>query len=337
MTTINLLSPLLFYQNPIDIYQTQEGSTQVNGLPNEVSSCRGCNKNLSGNNPASQYQRQKIIQNSVRVQSSLYTMNLAGLSGYQSPLNRYQPIEQNGTIYFAPPRVYWNQMSDRSRPSVQKAVTSSGSTYHGSSTKRTITRDRPGDMSPGGIGVDIKHNSYDRYLNKIKGKGPIRRGIIPPNYGQPILFNNVYPIYGGKTVKTGIINGCDCETSRSNNNLIYGSELNAIQDKILSVNYKFNVGDFVWSKKMDNKLYKAEIMTIDNGIYTIKFIDDSSIIKTTQANIFIYFDCDCTNELSIEEKVLANKFNVKKLSTYFEANSNIYCNILNILSESEIL
>ena len=34
----------------------------------------GCNRNLSSSNPASQYQRLKIIQNTVRVPSSLYTM-----------------------------------------------------------------------------------------------------------------------------------------------------------------------------------------------------------------------------------------------------------------------
>ncbi len=33
-------------------------------------------------------------------------------------------------------------------------------------TKRSITSLRPGAMSPGGSGVDIKHNSYDRYLNR---------------------------------------------------------------------------------------------------------------------------------------------------------------------------
>jgi hypothetical protein len=175
-----------------------------------VNSCKSCNRNLASNNPASQYQRQKLIQNTVRVQSSLYTMNLAGLSSYQSPLNTYQTVEQAGTPYLIPPKVYWNQMSDRSKPSVQVAKVASGSTYHSSSTRHSITRDRPGAMTSGGIGVDIKHNSYDRYLNKIKGKAPLRRGIIPPTYGSPIPFNRAYPIYGGKTVKTSIINGCNC-------------------------------------------------------------------------------------------------------------------------------
>ena len=33
---INLLSPILYYQNPIDIYQTQTGSTEMLGLPCEM-------------------------------------------------------------------------------------------------------------------------------------------------------------------------------------------------------------------------------------------------------------------------------------------------------------
>jgi hypothetical protein len=66
-------------------------------------------------------------------------------------------------------------------------------------------------MSPGGSGVDIKHNSYDRYLNRLKGKKPIRRGPIPPAFGLPYIpFNRAEPIYGGKVMKTSIVNNCNC-------------------------------------------------------------------------------------------------------------------------------
>jgi hypothetical protein len=288
MTSINLLSPLLFYQ-----------TTQVNGETYEINSCRGCEQNLSSNNPASQYQRQKIIQKTVRIASSLYTMNLAGLSGYQKPLSSYQLVEQTETPYIAPPNVYWNQMSDRAKPANQVVKTGSGSTYHGSSTRHTIVRNRPGAMSPGGIGVDIKHNSYDRYLNKIKGKAPLRRGIIPLSYGDPVSFNRAYPVYGGKVVKPAIINGCDCPDITNNSvgdNIIYGSESNAIQDKILSVTYKFNVGDFVRAKKYtnDTNLYKAQIINIQDIVYTIKFTDDDSIVETSTFNLYMYVDCNCT-------------------------------------------
>lgn len=290
---INLLSPVLFYQNPIDIFQTQEGSTQVNGLPLVINNCRGCNQNLASNNPASQYQRQKLIQNTVRVHSSLYTMNLAGLSGYQKPLNKSQIVEQNGSVYVVPPKVYWNQMSDRAKPSRQTTKVASGSTYHTSSTRHTITRHRPGAMSPGGVGVDIKHNSYDRYLNKLKGKTPLRRGVIPPNYGAPIPFNRAFPIYGGKIVKTSIINGCECSNNLEQDKFIYNNKSNAIQDDILSIKYQFHFGDFVLAKKYvtEDKFYKAQIIEIYGDNYKIKFEDDGFIRMIDYYSLLIYSDC----------------------------------------------
>jgi hypothetical protein len=94
----------------------------------------------------------KIINNLVRVPASLHTMNLATLSSYNKP---------NGPSF-----VFWNQMSDRATASNQQKTVPS----YGSSTRSSITRERPGSQSPGGVGCDIKHNSYNRYLNKLRGK-----------------------------------------------------------------------------------------------------------------------------------------------------------------------
>lgn len=337
---INLLSPVLFYQNPVDIYQTQMGSTQVDGTPCEYGSCRGFNNNLANDNPASQYQRQKLIQNTVRVQSSLYTMNLAGLSSYQKPLNKPQIIEQSGTQYIAPAKVYWNQMSDRARPSVQNSKIASGSTYHSSSTRHTITRNRPGAMSPGGIGVDIKHNSYDRYLNKIKGKGPLKRGFIPPNYGVPIPFNRSYPIYGGKIVKTGIINGCNCPDS-DGDKYIYNSELNNIYDNILSIKYNFNIGDTVWAKlsATDAQLSKGEIIgkNVSNNIFNVKF-ENNLVREIPYCDLIINFvKKDCSSKLSITELLLSRISGEKDISTQPTSVEDIYCKLENILAAQGIL
>jgi hypothetical protein len=329
---INLLSPVLFYQNPIDIYQTQEGSTQVyGGGPCEINCSRMCNQNLASNDPASQYQRQKLIQNTVRVYSSLYTMNLAGLTSYQRPLKTPQIVEQNSTPYVVPANVYWNQMSDRARPSHQKTKVASGSTYHTSSTRHSITRNRPGAMSPGGIGVDIKHNSYDRYLNKIKGKAPLRRGIIPPSYGEPIPFNRAFPVYGGKTFKTSIINGCDCSDNNNNkqDKLIYGPISNAIQDKILSVKYEFHIGDFVLAKKYenDNTLYKGEIISIIGDNYTVKF-DDNITRVISYCELLIYFDCNCNIQLSLQEEIIQNEKQITP--TDLSPDIELFCKLLNL-------
>lgn len=341
MTSVNLFKPFLFYQNPIDMYQTQNGSTQVNGMATETNSCRGCNQNLASDNPASQYQRQKLIQNTVRVKASLYTMNLAGLAGYQNPSNTYQLIEQAGTPYYAPPKVNWNQMSDRAKPANQVVKTASGSAYHGSSTKHTIVRNRPGAMSPGGVGVDIKHNSYDRYLNRLKGKSVLRRGPIPPTYGAPIPFNRAYPVYGGKVVKTAIVNGCDeCQKDVSiANEIIYNPESNAIQDQILNVKYTFSIGDFVWANKIyiSKELHKAQIINIENGIYIIKFTDDDTITTANINELFIYFDCNCTYTAPIKEEILANQYSVTNKDTADILLGSLECNALALLSEKQIL
>ena len=154
------------------------------------------NARLNGNQPAQQYQRLRLIQKTVRVPSSIYTMNLGALSTYQSPNPEYG--------------VNWNQMSDRKEPHVQDA-NASGSNPGANSTKRSVTRLRPGALSPGGVGVDIKHNSYDRYLNRLKGKRPLKQERTPANFGKHVRFNPASPVYGGKTMKTGIVSGCVCD------------------------------------------------------------------------------------------------------------------------------
>ena len=54
--------------------------------------------------------------------------------------------------------VNWNQMSDRAVPGIQ--------TVH---VPRQQTRHRPGGNGQTGRGVDVKHGSYQRYLNRKKG------------------------------------------------------------------------------------------------------------------------------------------------------------------------
>jgi len=52
-----------------------------------------------------------------------------------------------------------NQSSDRVFPSNSKVKF----------IYKTLPKLQPGKLNPGGIGVDIKHNSYNRYLLKKKG------------------------------------------------------------------------------------------------------------------------------------------------------------------------
>lgn len=262
--------------------------------------CRGCYNNLNGNDPASRYQKLKLIQNTVRVPSSIYTMNLGALNVYEKPSTSYQPVNVNGSFYIASPNVNWNQMSDRSHPHVQKVVSGSGSTYGGNSLKRTLTRLRPGALSPGGAGVDIKHNSYDRYLARIKGKAPLRRGPIPKAFASPYLpFNRAYPVYGGKLVKTSIVNDCNCPIvsgqtqENALDNPLYKN--NAVGE--FNTSYTFSVGEiilapYIISGRIINTS-KAKIIAINGSILTVQFIDSKIIqqVPSSLVYIFLYNRC----------------------------------------------
>ena len=156
------------------------------------------NRGLLKSHPQMLHKTQKEIQKTVRIQSSLFTMNLGALNVYKKPATTNNQVNVNGSSYTVSAGVNWNQMSDRPVPHIQNVKTASGSGYRSSSTKSSITRLRPGALSPGGLGVDIKHNSYERYLNRLKGKGPLREATYSIN-----------PIYGSKVRKTLIID-CPC-------------------------------------------------------------------------------------------------------------------------------
>ena len=254
------------------------------GLPPYYYRWRVCNTNLTGNTPADQYQKLKLIQNTARVYASLYTSNLGPLNAYRTPTNVTHGV-------------CWNQMSDRPVPSVQRATIPTGTNTSMNRRHTSVTSSKPGCQTPGGVGVDIKHNSYDRYLNRLKGKGPLRRGKIPATFGQPIPFNPAFPIYGGKTTKTNLVSGCDCPVNATN-----AQELS--QEKQIYNNplwqpdptgvYQFKVGDYVYAKQTGNNFYTRAIVTnVSNGIYTIQF-DNGTIQSVSNVyDLLIYFPCNC--------------------------------------------
>ena len=240
---------------------------------------RNCDTNLNGNTPADQYQKLKLIQNTVRVESSLYTANLGPLTAYKKP---------TAATY----GVCWNQMSDRPVPSVQRASIPTG--YNSSANRRhtSVTSSRPGCQTPGGVGCDIKHNSYDRYLNRLKGKGPLRRGVIPPAFGAPIPFNQAFPVYGGKTVKTNIVSNCDCPQEQTVNQDIRVYSNPSWQPDPLG-NCSFNVGEYVYAIQTGTDYYsRAIVISINDNIYTIQF-DNGTLQTASRSELRYYFPCDC--------------------------------------------
>lgn len=277
------------------------------GVPDFYYRYRSCQPNfpnrtqtsVGGFTPADQYQKLKIIQNTVRVYGSLYVANLGPLTAYKKPL-----LDPKNGFY----GVCWNQMSDRPVPSVQKASIPTGSNTAMNRRHTSVTSSKPGSQTPGGIGCDIKHNSYDRYLNRLKGKGPMRRGVIPPNFGKPKPFNPAFPIYGGKTTKTNIVNGCHCPITTPIQNLREDIKIynNPLWQPYPKADYNFKVGDNVYAIQSGNTFYtKALVTNFSNGVYTIQF--DNGVIQTVHNinDLLIYFPCDCTSKsvISVDNKL----------------------------------
>jgi hypothetical protein len=203
------------------------------------------------NNPSSseqsiriQYDTQKRIQNTVRVSASLYTHDLASVSTTPSTIRT------------------WNNMSDRVVPHIQKRSNSTIlSTYY------------PGSLSPGGIGCDVKHGSYARYLNRLKGKSALRKGSIPSTFGVPIDRQNcAMPIYGNKLVKTSIINCHACNGPINPVEQVQGSS-------IYYQPYVFSIGqDVAVQNPLTNRMVKGTITNhnIESNTYSV-FIDPDTI------------------------------------------------------------
>tara|TARA_B100000902_G_scaffold399607_1_gene471305 strand:+ start:3396 stop:3797 length:402 start_codon:yes stop_codon:yes gene_type:complete len=128
-------------------------------------------------------QDQQRIWNTVRMDSSIYTMSLGVQNVKGGYKNKPQP-EYLG--------VNWNQMSDRAVPSVQTAY-----------VPRSRTGHRPGGAGAAGPlanGVDVKHGSYARYLARKKGLEMRSKKATP----LPA------PLYGNKNYLLGLIPGCKC-------------------------------------------------------------------------------------------------------------------------------
>ena len=294
---------------------------KIVGLPPFIYRKRGCNFNLTGNTPADQYQKQKLIQHTVSVYASLYTENLGPLTAYTPPLKSNYGV-------------CWNQMSDRPVPSIQKATIPTGTNNSLNRKHSSVTSSKPGCQTPGGIGCDIKHNSYDRYLNRLKGKGPMRRGVIAPTYGKPIKFNPAFPIYGGKTFKANIVTGCNCpietktgltvnQDNISQEELIYN---NLSWQPYPSGNCNFEVNNYVYAIQNGNTFYTRAIITsIENGVYIVKF--DNDIIQSVfnSKELLLYYPCNC-NIPESQSKVSSDVY-----YSYIYNNTSNVCYIPNKL------
>jgi hypothetical protein len=152
-----------------------------NNEPNSTMGCTGiCSSASESFQNSSPQTYQKVIWNQVRVPSSLYTMNK---SAFAIGFDRSTTSTNNPS-------------SDRQEPSFQSQSLPS----HGNSLRTTITRLKPGAGMTGGSGVDIKHNSYARYLGRKKTCNLQTQQMSPST--------SSYPNAGNKREMVGLISGC---------------------------------------------------------------------------------------------------------------------------------
>ena len=124
--------------------------------------------------------QQKQMWGQTGTSGSLYSMNKASFTVAKHRL-------QSG--------VNWNQMSDKQTPSIQVIVAPS----NGNSVKYNRTGLRPGSQSPGGVGVDVKHGSYDRYLARKKSY----------NLRAQSTTTSIIPVKGNKKYATNAVAGSE--------------------------------------------------------------------------------------------------------------------------------
>lgn len=248
--------------------------SKILGRPPFYYRWRNCDTNLTSNTPANRYQIQKQIQNTVRVYASLYTDNKGALSAYKMP----------GPETYG---VCWNQQSDRPFPSVQKATVP---TEYGQSRlnnrRYSVTSGRPGCQTPGGVGCDIKHNSYDRYLNRLKGKGPLRRGPVPQVFSAPAIpFNRAFPIYGSKLMKTNIVTGCDCPIINNNaqsNINIYNNPFYYPTEELLDHTHKLGDNIFKYDDSVAEFINGEIIKVNEDSTYDVLFSNNKVLTKISR-------------------------------------------------------
>ena len=156
-----------------------QNSTQiVNCAPCRAEPC------LQENSEALLKVYNRRMYNYVRTPTSLYMGSLGAVSTFNGSL---------GGIY----GLRWNQSSDKKLAHVGKAIVPS----HGNSTRGSITRHRPGAGAPGGTGVDIKHNSFQRYLNR-------KKGATVSSEPYDAVYVNPKAVTNNKVQKSSIIASC---------------------------------------------------------------------------------------------------------------------------------
>tara|TARA_B100000524_G_C23648167_1_gene369217 strand:+ start:259 stop:1911 length:1653 start_codon:yes stop_codon:yes gene_type:complete len=137
------------------------------------------------------------IYNTVKVSQSEYLMNKSSLTA------QYKSRDNDN--------LNWNTRSDRLLPA-NSLKNFNTVTRNGNSRKSTITRLRPGALTPGGHGVDVKHNSYARYLARKKGETALKQEKNYVKINPKAVVNNKFKKYSILSSKNCICDNTKFET-----------------------------------------------------------------------------------------------------------------------------
>ena len=134
---------------------------------NSITNTARCNTPCINNSSFYKLATERKIKNLSRMSGSQFMDAYVSLVVAQNVVQQSQPVARtNVTSTWGSP-YYLRGQSDRALPSNSSKFINVPT--RGSSTRTTITSNKPGGMDPGGSGVDVKHGSYNRYLAKKKG------------------------------------------------------------------------------------------------------------------------------------------------------------------------
>ena len=124
-------------------------------------------------------------------------------------------------------------------------------------------------------------------------------------------------------MKTSIINNCNCDNA---NNNIYNvnDKANLSRDG----SYIYIVSDYVYCQKSVNKpFFKAKIIHILDGLYTILFIHDNTSMIVGYSSLIPYFNCENCNLTTVNGMTIDLSIVIGESDNGPQANS---CTLLNL-------
>jgi hypothetical protein len=159
--------------------------------------CMACGGDISSNINLETIERR--IQNQTGVPQSQYSDVLASVTVAENYLQNPASLSNHSTV--------WGTKFNLRNRSDQRLPLGSSTTNvptRGNSLKTTTTANRPGASAPPGLGVDVKHDSYARYLGKLKGRTmAIGKTAFP-------IHPNPHAVVNNKSWRFTLVNTTDC-------------------------------------------------------------------------------------------------------------------------------